>query len=76
MTAMTKTGAGDLPPPEFTISIDPDRSFVVRDKRGRSGGVFAELSSAILFVREQCRAHGCAPLMKFDQNLAFIRAAG
>jgi hypothetical protein len=37
---------------------------------------FAELSSAILFVREVCLARGCASVMKFDQSLACIRAAG
>ncbi len=76
MTAVTNVRGVDFPPLEFTISLDPDRFFVVREKRGRGGGVFAELSSAILFVREECQARGCAPVMKFDQNLAFIRAAG
>jgi hypothetical protein len=44
--------------------------------RGRSGGVFDELSDAVLFVRVECQARGCAVAMKFDQNLACIRAAG
>jgi hypothetical protein len=61
---------------EFMISLDQGRSFVVREKRGRSGGVFAELSSAILFIREVCQTYGCATVMKYDQNLACIRAAG
>ncbi|MGO9391810.1 hypothetical protein [Rhodoblastus sp.] len=76
MTAVTNVRGVDFPTIEFTISLDSDRSFVVREKRGRSGRVFAELSSAILFVREHCQARGCASVMKFDQNLAFIRAAG
>ena len=76
MTTVANVRGVDTPPLEFTISLDPDRSFVVREKRGRSGGVFAELSSAILFVREQCQAWGCASVMKFDQSLACIRAAG
>ncbi len=76
MTAIANVRDVEFSPLEFTLSLDPDRSYVVREKRGRRGGVFAELSSAILFVREECRARGCAPVMKFDQNLAFIRAAG
>jgi hypothetical protein len=76
MRAVANVRAVDFPPFEFTISLDSDRSFVVREKLGRSDGVFAELSSAILFVRHECQARGCAPVLKFDQSLAFIRAAG
>jgi hypothetical protein len=75
MNAQTNLRAVDFPPLEFMISLDPDGFFAVREKHGRSGGVFAELSSAILFVREECRARGCATVMKFDRNLACIRAA-
>jgi hypothetical protein len=75
MDVNSKLRAVDFPPLEFTISLDPNRSFLVCEKRGRSSGVFAELSSAILFVREECEARGCAILLKFDQNLACIRAA-
>lgn len=75
MNADTNLHAVDFPPLEFIISLDPNRSFVVHEKRGRCGGVFDELSSAILFVREQCQARGCATVMKFDRTLACIRAA-
>jgi len=74
--AMTNVRAVDFPPLEFMISLGPDRSFVVREMRGRSGGMFDELSTAVLFVRGECQARGCAAVMKFDQNLACIRAAG
>jgi predicted nucleotidyltransferase len=74
--AMTNVRAVDFPPLEFLISLGPYRSFVVRERRGRSGGVFDELSDAVLFVRDECRARSCAVAMKFDQNLACIRAAG
>jgi hypothetical protein len=76
MNANANPGVGDFSPLEFMISLDPDRSFVVREMRGRIDGAFAELSSAILFVREVCLARGCASVMKFDQSLACIRAAG
>jgi hypothetical protein len=74
--AMPNVRAVDFPPLEFVISLGPDRSFVVSEMRGRSGGVFDELSDAVLFVRVECQARGCAVAMKFDQNLACIRAAG
>jgi hypothetical protein len=74
--AMTNVRAVDFPPLEFVISLGPDRSFVVREMRGRSSGAFDELSDAVLFVRGECQACGCAVGMKFDQNLACIRAAG
>ncbi len=74
MTAMTNIR--DFPPLEFMIGLGPDRSFVVSEMRGRGGGVFEELSSAILFVRVECQARGCAVVIKFDQNLACLRAAG
>lgn len=76
MSANAELRVVDFSPLEFIISLDPDRSFVVREKGGRSDGTFAELSSAILFVREVCQALGCAAVMKFDQSLACIRAAG
>lgn len=76
MDVDTNLRAGAPSALEFVISLHPDRSFVVWEKHGRSGGVFAELSGAILYVREECHAHGCAMVMKFDQNLACIRAAG
>ena len=76
MNAITNPRAVDFPPLEFVISLDPDRSFVVREKRGRISAVFDELSSAILFVREVCQARGRATTIKFDQNLACLRAAG
>ena len=76
MTAMTNLRAVDFPPLEFMISLGPDRSFVAREMRGRGGGAFAELSSVILFVRAECQARGCKPVIKFDQNLACVRAAG
>lgn len=75
MNAHTKLRTVKFPPLEFMISLNPDGSFVVHEKHGRSGGVFAELSGAILFCREECQAHGSATVMKFDQNLACIRAA-
>ncbi len=74
--AMTNVRVVDFPPLEFVISLGPERSFVVREMRGRSGGVFDELSDAVLFVRGQCQARGCAVVLKFDQSLACIRAAG
>jgi hypothetical protein len=76
MTAMTNVRAGDFPTLEFMISLGSDRSFVVREMRGRGDGVFSELSSLILFVRGECQARGCKPVIKFDQNLACLRAAG
>ena len=76
MNAIKNARAVDFPPLEFVISLDPDRSFVVREKRGRISAVFDELSSAILFVREVCQARGRATAIKFDQNLACLRAAG
>lgn len=76
MNADINLRAVNFSPLEFMISLGADRSFVVREMRGRGSGVFAELSSAILFVRDQCRASGCATVMKFDRNLACIRAAG
>jgi len=76
MTAMTNVRAVDFPPLEFMVSLGLDRSFVVREMRGRSGGVFAELSSVFLFVREECKTRRCMPIIKFDQNLACVRAAG
>jgi hypothetical protein len=76
MTAMTNVCAVDFSPLEFMISLGPDRSFVVREMRGRGGGVFDELSSVILFVRGECQTRGCKPVIKFDQSLACLRAAG
>jgi len=76
MNANANHRLGDFPPFEFLISLGRERSFVVRERLGRRGGIFAELSSAILFVREECQAFGCAAVMKFDQSLACIRAAG
>jgi len=76
MSANANLHLGDFSPLEFMISLDRERSFVVRERRGRRGGIFAELSSAILFIREECQAFGCAAVMKFDQSLACIRAAG
>jgi hypothetical protein len=76
MTAMTNLRAVDFQPLEFMISLGPDRSFVLREMRGRASGVFAELSSVILFVRGVCQARGCTPVIKFDQSLACVRAAG
>jgi len=66
----------DFLTPEFMISLAPDLSYVVREMRGKSGGVFDALSTAVLFVRGECQARGCAVVIKFDQNLACIRAAG
>jgi len=76
MNGETNRRVVDFPPLEFLISLDPERFFVVREKHGRSSGVFDELSSAILFVRDECQARGSATVIKFDQNLACLRAAG
>jgi hypothetical protein len=76
MTSIAEVRVVDFPPLEFTISLDRDRSFVVSEKHGRTDGVFANLSSAILFVKDENRARGSKLIMRFDQNLAFIRAAG
>jgi hypothetical protein len=76
MDAKSNVRIVDFPPLEFMISLDADQSFVVVEKRGRHGGVFAELSSAILFVRDVCRERECPVVLQFDQNLACIRAAG
>jgi hypothetical protein len=76
MTAMTNLRAVDFPPLEFMVSLGLDRCFVVREMRGPSGEVFDELSSVFLFVREECKARRCKPVIKFDQNLACVRAAG
>ena len=37
---------------------------------------FADLSTAILFIQDECQAHGCRPVTHFDRSLAFIRAGG
>jgi hypothetical protein len=76
MTAVTNVRAVDFPPLEFMISLGLDRSFVVREMRGPGGQVFAELSGVFLFVREECKARRCKPVIKFDQSLACVRAAG
>jgi hypothetical protein len=56
MNGETNRRVVDFPPLEFLISLDPERFFVVREKHGRSSGVFDELSSAIQFVRDECQA--------------------
>ncbi len=75
------TSAGNVrsvffPPLDFTISLSTGGSFAVVEKHARGGGDFGDLSSAILFVQNECRAHGAAPIIRFDRTLAFIRAAG
>jgi hypothetical protein len=37
---------------------------------------YRPVGSAILFVRKKCQARGCAPVVKFDPTVAYIRAAG
>jgi hypothetical protein len=76
MTSIANVRSVVFPPLEFTISLAPDRSYIVREMHGRGAGQFDDLSGAILFVQDECRAHGCRPVMHFDRNLAFIRAAG
>ncbi len=76
MTPISIVRAVEPAPLEFTISLDPDRCYAVREKRGRGDGVFSELSSALLFIRESRPAGERAPVIKFDQSLAMIRAAG
>ena len=76
MTSVANVRTVVFPPLEFTISLACERSYIVREKHGRGGGEFSDLSSAILFVECECRAYGCPPIMHFDRSLAFIRAAG
>jgi hypothetical protein len=76
MTSVANVRTVFFPPLEFTISLALDRSYTVREKHGRGGGQFADLSTAILFIQDECRAHGCRPVTHFDRSLAFIRAGG
>jgi hypothetical protein len=80
MTSVANVRTIVFPPLEFTMSLAwslaCERSYIVREKHGRGGGEFSDLSSAIIFVEGECRAYGCPPIMHFDRSLAFIRAAG
>ena len=76
MRNQSNVRAVDFRPLEFTIGLEGHRTFVVREKLERSGGVFVDLSSAILFVRRECETRGVPPAVKFDQTVACIRAAG
>jgi hypothetical protein len=63
-------------PLSFILSRGNGASIVVQEADGRSGGMFAGLSSAIRFIETQCLAHKCPVDMRFDPSLALIRAAG
>jgi hypothetical protein len=65
-----------FPALEFTISLTSDGSYLVREEHGRGGAQFADLSDAILFVQDECRAQKYRPTLHFDRSLACIRAAG
>lgn len=65
----------EAPPLSFTLIRGAGVSVIVREGRNRQGGLFTDLSSAIRFVKAQCRAAGCPVEMRFDISLALIRAA-
>lgn len=72
----TNVRSAAFPALEFTISLTPDRSFSVAEKHGRGGACFDDLSSAILYVKDERRAQKCQSTLHFDTSLACIRAAG
>jgi hypothetical protein len=63
-------------PLSFTLSRGDGPAIVVYEAKGRAGGLFTELSSAMRFVEIQCRSYKCPVDMRFDASLALIRAAG
>lgn len=76
LSATTDSPAAEPAPPlSFTLIRGAGSSVVVREGRNRHGGLFTDLSSAIRFVKAQCRAAGCPVEMRFDISLAMIRAA-
>jgi hypothetical protein len=55
MTSIANVRTVLFPPLEFTISLALDRSYTVREKHGRDGGQFADLSTAILSSRTSAK---------------------
>jgi hypothetical protein len=66
MTSIANVRTVLFPPLEFTISLALDRSYTVREKHGRGGGQFADLSTDILFIPDECQAHGCRTVILRD----------
>jgi len=63
-------------PLSFRVSRGQGASFVVTEAHGRIGGVFGDLSSAMRFARLEAMNRGRPLDLRFDESLAFIRAAG
>ena len=63
-------------PLSFRVSRGQGASFVVTEEHGRIGGVFGDLSSAMRFARHEAFNRGRQLDLRFDESLAFIRAAG
>ncbi len=63
-------------PLSFRLSRGVGASFVVTEAQGRVGGVFGDLSSAMRFARSEAASRGRPLDLRFDENLAMIRAAG
>ena len=63
-------------PLSFRVSRGQGASFVVTEQHGRIGGVFGDLSSAMRFARHEAFNRGRELDLRFDESLAFIRAAG
>ena len=73
MSQRVRSGSSSL---SFTLSRGDGRSIVVAEAKGRGGGSFTDMSSAMRFVEAQCQGSGCPVAMRFDASLALIRAAG
>jgi hypothetical protein len=73
MTSIANVLTVLFPPFEFSLALD--RSYAVREKHGRGGGQFADLSTAI-FIQDERQTHGSQPVTHFDRSLTFIRAGG
>ncbi len=63
-------------PLSFRVRRGQGASFVVTEQQGRIGGVFGDLSSAMRFARHEAVNRGRPLDLRFDESLAFIRAAG
>jgi hypothetical protein len=53
--------------PAFFIGRNTDGLWVVRDAKGRIGGLFMLRSSALAFAQEQGAAEGCATIFPSDR---------
>ncbi len=52
--------------PAFFIGKDRDGCWLVRDVKGRIGGIFLLESSAVAFARRQSRPSGCATIFQSE----------